>query len=174
MKWFVKILSTGLIGLTILIFIVFIFKFFLLPAEMVKTILPQFLKFSGIEVVITIIVIFIFGLIISYLAHHIRTPVVGQFLYSLQNISKSTPVVVPSLYGSGYMIGFLTTKKIAHSQTGEKFIGVFLPCTPNLSTGWLIFFPENQVIKLQQKMAPLCIKWLISGGFLTQNNRSLK
>jgi len=165
MKSFIKIFGSGLIGLTVLILIIFVVDFFILPAKTIKAVLPQFLKFTGLEYIITVVIIIALGLIISNLAHKIQIPIIGELLSSLHHISKSQPVLITSLYGHGKMLGFLTNTEIKDPETGKKLIGVFIPTSPNISTGFFILVPENEIKQLPREMTTSYLKMIISGGF---------
>jgi len=140
-----------------------------LPAEIIKAVLPQFLKFTGIEYIITVVIVVVLGLIISDLAHKIKIPIIGELLSSLHHISKSQSVLIPSLYGYGKMLGFITNTKIKDPETGKKLIGVFVPASPNISTGFFILISEDKIEPLPREIANSCLKMIISGGFFTKN-----
>ena len=62
-------------------------------------------------------------------------------------------------------IGFITSDQHAEVQhrTKEKMVCVFVPTTPNPSSGFLIFLPEDKVVKLEMSVAD-GIKYVISLG----------
>lgn len=64
-----------------------------------------------------------------------------------------------------YSIGFITSEQNAEIQmrTKERVVSVFIPTTPNPTTGFLIMVPENQVTKLDMSVAD-GIKFIISLG----------
>jgi len=62
-------------------------------------------------------------------------------------------------------VGFLTSEAnpvLARVQ-GEKIVSVFVPTTPNPTTGFLILVPENQLTRLDMSVAD-GIKFIISLG----------
>jgi uncharacterized membrane protein len=64
-----------------------------------------------------------------------------------------------------YSVGFITSEQNAEVQqrTQEEVISVFVPTTPNPTTGFLIMVPENKVTKLDMTVAD-GIKFIISLG----------
>ena len=46
-------------------------------------------------------------------------------------------------FGSGYMIGFITSREA--KQDGTAQVTVFVPTSPNPTTGLVFFFPEEDV-----------------------------
>ncbi len=64
-------------------------------------------------------------------------------------------------------IGFVTgEQKFIPSQTGEKIFSVFIPTTPNPTSGFLIFVAESQIMKLDMSV-PDGIKLIISAGSIS-------
>jgi len=74
---------------------------------------------------------------------------------------------------NSFSIGFVTsegTKDMAQ-KSGEKLVGVFIPTTPNPTSGFLIYVPENKALKLNMSVAE-GIRCIISLGSLTQTASS--
>jgi uncharacterized membrane protein len=69
-----------------------------------------------------------------------------------------------------YSIGFITSECKGEIQylTNKEVINVFLPTTPNPTSGFLIFVPKNDVIPLSMTVED-GIKLIISGGIITPN-----
>ena len=67
-----------------------------------------------------------------------------------------------------YAIGFLTseTKGEIAIRKGKKMINVFMPSTPNPTTGFLMFVPLSIVTKLSMSVDQ-AIKYIISAGIIT-------
>ena len=64
-----------------------------------------------------------------------------------------------------WTIGFVTTEK-RHSFAGEKRkIPVFLPTTPNPTSGWLVFADEDDLVTLDLTVEE-SIKLIVSGGIV--------
>jgi uncharacterized membrane protein len=54
------------------------------------------------------------------------------------------------------------------AKTGERTVSIFIPTTPNPTSGFLIFVPENDVIKLDLSVEE-CLKYVISCGIVAPN-----
>ncbi|MEX0693766.1 MAG: DUF502 domain-containing protein [Rhodospirillales bacterium] len=67
-----------------------------------------------------------------------------------------------------WAIGFLTgsTKGEVQNLTEEECINVFLPTTPNPTSGFLLFVPKKDLIRLTMSVED-AIKMVISGGIVT-------
>jgi uncharacterized membrane protein len=67
-----------------------------------------------------------------------------------------------------YSIGFLTSEQRDEVQqkTREKVVCVFVPTTPNPTSGFLILVPEEKVTKLDMSVAD-GIKYIVSLGSLS-------
>ena len=67
-----------------------------------------------------------------------------------------------------YSIGFLTNRSQGETQekTKETVYNVFVPTTPNPTTGFLVMVPESKIITLDMSVGD-AIKLIISGGTLT-------
>jgi uncharacterized membrane protein len=55
-------------------------------------------------------------------------------------------------------------------KTGQKILSIFVPTTPNPTSGFLIFAPENDVIKLDMSVED-GIKYVISCGIVTPETK---
>jgi len=64
-----------------------------------------------------------------------------------------------------YAIGFLTSTARGETQnvTGEHIVNVFVPTTPNPTSGFLLMLPEKDITPLQMTIAD-GMKLIISGG----------
>jgi uncharacterized membrane protein len=67
-----------------------------------------------------------------------------------------------------YSIGFVTneTQGEAQSLTKETVVNVFVPTTPNPTSGFLILVPRQQIIEMKMSVAD-GMKMVISGGAVT-------
>ena len=75
-----------------------------------------------------------------------------------------------------YQIGFITKETCSHFDdlTGEKLYNVFLPTTPNPTSGKFVMVPEEDMIMLDLTVEQ-ALKLVISGGILTPDeNPSIK
>ena len=67
-----------------------------------------------------------------------------------------------------YSMGFITTDQQGEVQAklGEKFVCVFIPTTPNPSSGFLVLMREEKVTRLEMSVAD-GIKYIISLGSIS-------
>lgn len=67
-----------------------------------------------------------------------------------------------------YAIGFLTNQAKGEVQalTGENLVNVFVPTTPNPTSGFLLMLPKKDVIPMQMSIGD-GMKAIISGGAVT-------
>ena len=67
-----------------------------------------------------------------------------------------------------WAVGFVsgTTQGQAQDKIGDKLINVFLPTTPNPTSGFLLFFPEKDLIELDMTVDQ-GLKMIISAGIVT-------
>ncbi len=65
-----------------------------------------------------------------------------------------------------YALGFTTGITVGEIQdkTAEKVINVFVPTTPNPTSGFLVMVPEKSVVQLDMSVQD-ALKFVISGGF---------
>jgi len=74
-----------------------------------------------------------------------------------------------------WVIGFVTGETKGEVQTlkKHKLINVFIPTTPNPTSGFLLFLPKKDLIYMEMKVED-AVKMVISGGIVTpKNNISL-
>ncbi len=67
-----------------------------------------------------------------------------------------------------YSVGFVTSESRGEIQTRteQDLVNVFLPTTPNPTSGFLLFIPEEDLIELEMSVEE-GIKLVISGGAVT-------
>ena len=85
--------------------------------------------------------------------------------------SFKTVVLVEFPREGMYSVGFLTSEQRAEVQqkTKEKVVAVFIPTTPNPTSGFLVLVPEDKVTKLDMSVAD-GIKYIISLGSIAPEN----
>ena len=69
-----------------------------------------------------------------------------------------------------YSVGFLTAEQVKTDE-GESIISIFVPTTPNPTTGFLLVLPESKVVKLDMSVAD-GIKYIVSLGAVPPENAS--
>jgi uncharacterized membrane protein len=76
-----------------------------------------------------------------------------------------TVVLVEFPHPGVHSIGFITSdqQEEVQAKTGQKVVCVFVPATPNPTSGFLLMVPEGKVIKLDMSV-PDAIKYIISLG----------
>tara|TARA_B110000003_G_scaffold113965_1_gene116594 strand:+ start:3113 stop:3757 length:645 start_codon:yes stop_codon:yes gene_type:complete len=74
-----------------------------------------------------------------------------------------------------WAIGFITgdTKGEVQNTTKENMVNVFLPTTPNPTSGFLLFIPRKEVTILDMNVEE-GIKMVISGGIVTPKHKKIK
>ncbi len=71
-----------------------------------------------------------------------------------------------------WAVGFITgtTEGEVQNMTAEECINVFLPTTPNPTSGFLLFVPKKDIAPLSMSVEE-AIKMVISGGIVTPPDR---
>ena len=74
-----------------------------------------------------------------------------------------------------WVIGFVTgeTKGEVQTLNEEILINVFIPTTPNPTSGFLLFVPKNDLIYMKMKVED-AVKMVISGGIVTPQVKKVK
>lgn len=173
------------IGVTVYLTLFFI-KIFakILPQEINPN---NYLPYSipGLEIIISIIVITVIGwLSLSFLGKKLvklvndifkkipflRTvySAIGQMTQSFAESRKSkkkSVVLVEYPRKGSWAVGFATqenTGEIA-SKTNKNLINVFVPTTPNPTSGFLLMFPKDEIIYLDMSFEDAS-KFIVSAG----------
>ena len=93
------------------------------------------------------------------------TKQVNDAFSSTNKTAFRTVVLVEFPHAGVYSIGFITSdqQEEVQAKTGQKVVCVFVPATPNPTSGFLLMVPEEKVIKLEMSV-PDAIKYVISLG----------
>lgn len=86
--------------------------------------------------------------------------------FSSQNRSVFSKVVLVQFPRAGmYSVGFLTNKAQGEPQarTKDEVWTVFIPTTPNPTTGFLVMLPREEILELEMSVGD-GMKMIISGG----------
>tara|TARA_Y100000588_G_scaffold65718_1_gene65689 strand:- start:13 stop:735 length:723 start_codon:yes stop_codon:yes gene_type:complete len=67
-----------------------------------------------------------------------------------------------------FSVGFVTAEQVKTDE-GESIISIFVPTTPNPTTGFLLVLPESKVVKLDMSVAD-GIKYIVSLGAVPPEN----
>ena len=93
------------------------------------------------------------------------TKQVNDAFSSTNKTAFRTVVLVEFPHAGAYSIGFITSEQQEEVQakTGQKVVCVFVPATPNPTSGFLLMVPEEKAIKLDMSV-PEAIKYVVSLG----------
>ena len=71
-----------------------------------------------------------------------------------------------------WAMGFVTGKTTGEVQniTADEVVNVFLPTTPNPTSGYLLFLPRSELVELSMTVEE-GIKMIISGGIVTPKDK---
>ncbi len=155
--------------------------------------LERFIGFPlvGVGIILTLLIIFATGIISrNYLGKkliHIaetllrRIPLVSTVFVSMKqlvdliftdqkNAFKSAVLIQYPTKGI-YAIGFVTSEapQEAKTKTDKNLISIFIPTTPNPTSGMLVMIPEEDITKLDMPVEA-AIKMVVSGGILVPEN----
>ena len=186
---------TGIVILVPIWIILYLTKFFigisskLIPAEInPNNYLP--ILIPGLEIVLAIIFITLIGyLSLSFIGKKIlqlfndllkRIPIlrtiysaIGQMAETLapKRKSKKSVVLVEYPRKGSWAVGFATkdNKGEISKKTNQKLVNVFVPTTPNPTSGFLLMFPKEDIIYLDMNFEEAS-KFIVSAG--TSNPKS--
>jgi uncharacterized membrane protein len=81
-------------------------------------------------------------------------------------------VMVPFPMHGTYTIGFLTAEAGAEmrQKAGEEMVNVFVPTTPNPTSGYLLVVPRREIIELSMTVEE-AMKLIISAGAVVPEGR---
>ena len=149
----------------------------------------------GLGIIVTVILIFICGLITaSYIGNKIvqsgedllyRIPFVRTIYQAIKRFSDTMVmdrrssfkrVVLVEFPRKGlYTIGFVTgePKWEIKRETVENLISVFLPTTPNPTSGYLVILPKDQFLEIDMSVEE-ALTYIISVGIVGPAERSKK
>lgn len=90
---------------------------------------------------------------------------IGQAFLSGKKVIFQQAVLIEYPRKNVYCIAFVTSEPQGEVQnrTARDVIGVFVPTTPNPTSGFLLFVPKDEIIPLQMRVEE-ALKLVISGG----------
>ncbi len=99
------------------------------------------------------------------------TKQVNEAFSSTDKTAFRTVVLIEFPRAGAYSIGFITGDRpeSVQAKTGQKLVCVFVPLTPNPTSGFLLMVPEEGVTKLDMSV-PDAIKYVISLGAILPNS----
>ena len=103
------------------------------------------------------------------------TKQVFETVLSQQSTAFNAVVLIEYPNRGTWAVGFITGQTVGEVQelTAETVFNVFIPATPNPTTGFLLFIPERDVHRLDMTVEE-GIKLVISGGMVVPRERSLE
>ena len=146
-------------------------------------------EIPGIEILISIIFItFVGGLSLSFLGKRILKLIDDLFkripflrtvysaivqmteTFSKKNDGKKSVVLIEYPRKGVWAVGFATRENNGEmaKKTNKKLINVFVPTTPNPTSGFLLMFPIDEVIFLDMTFEEAS-KFIVSAGTSTKN-----
>jgi len=90
--------------------------------------------------------------------------------FSMTQTGFERVVFVEYPQSDAWTMGFVTSR--SKGKDGTDFIHLFIPTTPNPTSCWALFVPENDVIPSEITVEQ-CLKALISGGAVTPSVTNL-
>ena len=186
---------TGIVVLVPIGITLYLTKFFvsissnLIPKEINPN---SYLPFSipGLEILLSVIIItLIGGLSLSFIGKKIlqivnetlkRIPIlrtiysaIGQMTERLapKTGNKKTVVLVEYPRKGSWAVGFATKENRGEisKKTNTELINIFVPTTPNPTSGFLLMFPKNEVIYLDMSFEEAS-KFIVSAGTSNPKN----
>jgi uncharacterized membrane protein len=153
----------------------------------------NYLPFSipGLEILISIIVItLVGGLSFSFIGKKLlqlindlfkRIPILRTIYSAITQMtetftnkddSKRSVVLVEYPRKGTWAVGFATKKNETEisSKTNKNLINVFLPTTPNPTSGFLLMFPEEEIVYLDMTFEEAS-KFIVSAGTSAPPNK---
>ena len=186
---------TGVVVLIPIGFTLYLSKFLInLSAKLIPAGLNpnSYLAFTipGLEILLTIFFITVIGgLSLSFLGKKFlqivddlfkRIPIlrtiysaIGQMTesFAAKKGNKKSVVLVEYPRKGSWAVGFATKKNKTEisKKTGKNLINVFVPTTPNPTSGFLLMFPEDEVVYLDMTFEEAS-KFIVSAGTSNPTN----
>ncbi len=194
-----NILLTGFVAMIPVGVTVYIIAFLIRTMDNLVKIIPhrfqpdELLGFHipGLGIIITLVLIFIVGLVTkSYLGR--KAVSLGEWIVDkipfVSGIYKGVKQLVDAIFSDKhrsfrkavlieyprkglYSIAFVTgdSQGEVQEKTAKKHINLFVPTTPNPTSGFYIMIPEEDIINLDMSVEE-AFSLIISGGIIAPNN----
>jgi uncharacterized membrane protein len=110
----------------------------------------------------------------------LRVPILNKIYGTIKQVDEAftsgkkssfkTVVLVEYPSAGIYSVGFITNEQTdeVDQKTGKKCVCVFIPTTPIPTGGFMIFVPQEKVMKLDMSVAD-GLKYIISIGAITSD-----
>ncbi|MDP8253527.1 MAG: DUF502 domain-containing protein [Candidatus Kaelpia aquatica] len=134
----------------------------------------NYFSYPGIDIIVKVVLVLVLVLLLSFLGFlvsflffrrflnffenlFLKFPIVGKIYKSIKQISDAVmgegrnvfkKVVFVEYPSDGrFCIGFMTAKaeKILNEAVGSELIAIFIPTTPNPTSGMLIYYPKEKI-----------------------------
>lgn len=103
-----------------------------------------------------------------------NVPLLNKFYGAIKQVNEAfagnrnsfkTVALVEFPHPGSYSVGFVTseTQSRVIDQTGKNLVSVFIPTTPNPTSGFLILIPADKITKLDMSVAD-GLKYIVSLG----------
>ena len=152
----------------------------------------SYLPFSvpGLEIIISIIIItLVGGLSLSFIGKKVlqfvnelfkKIPIlrtiysaIGQMTetFAPKRKSKKSVVLIEYPRKGSWAVGFITKENKCEisKKTNQKLVNVFVPTTPNPTSGFLLMFPKDEVLHLDMSFEEAS-KFIVSAGTSNPKN----
>lgn len=155
---------------------------------------PMYWYWSLVALLLAVFLISVTGLLARYYigkrmiewldAAMMNVPLLNKFYGAIKQVNEAfagnkssfkTVVMVEFPSAGIYSIGFITNEQNGEVQhkTKDKVIAVFIPTTPNPTSGFLVLVAEDKVTKLDMSVAD-GIKYIVSLGSISPEFLPLK
>jgi len=181
------------IGLTIyIVWALFNFVSKSVAPLLIKIPLLQEMPIVAIRVIaflITFVIIWIIGLVATNIVGRkilklpevllLKAPVVNRIYHTIRQIIQTIivsrtamrQVVLVEYPRKGvYTIAFVTN---TYEEKGKKNVSLFIPTTPNPTSGFFVIVPEEEVVPLKMTVEE-AMKLVVSAGIITPQDYSIK
>ena len=149
---------------------------------------PMFWYWSLVAFVLAVVLISVAGVLARYYIGKkvidwtdrvlMRVPLLNKFYGAIKQVNDAfagnkhsfKTVVLVEFPGPGnYSVGFITSEQQGEIQqkAGRNLVSVFVPTTPNPTSGFLILVPEEKLTKLDMSVTD-AIKYIVSLGSISQ------
>lgn len=149
--------------------------------------------FPGIGALTTILVVWLMGVFVTHVASVRFQKLWDRTVHAIPFVSgiyKAVKQLVDAIFSQDkssfrrvvlieyprkgiYSLGLVTgvSQGEVQERTGERVINVFIPTTPNPTSGWYILVPEKDAVTLEMSVEE-AFKLIISGGMVVPTPRS--
>jgi uncharacterized membrane protein len=149
---------------------------------------PMFWYWSLVALVLAVVLISVAGVLARYYIGKkvidwtdrvlMQVPLLNKFYGAIKQVNDAfagskhsfKTVVLVEFPGPGnYSVGFITSEQQGEIQqkAGKTFVSVFVPTTPNPTSGFLILVPEEKLTELDMSVTD-AIKYIVSLGAISQ------